>query len=146
MIQYLSLAYQAYHCSAMLLCSPVSVSLCLHLLAISDLMFFSTRSPQPSFSVSLSFYTHALCFLCFFLLCSVCHVHSMHHSSCLCFCCYTLLLLHSLITLNNSNPHLFFVIHTYSLCACYLTMLLHTLSMLSALPNHHGHSSAYLVV
>jgi hypothetical protein len=90
-IQYLSLAYQAYHCSTMLLCSPVSVSLYLHILAISDILFLSTRAPQPSFSVSLSFYTHALRFLCFCLLCSVFHVYSMHHSSSLYFSCCTLL-------------------------------------------------------
>jgi hypothetical protein len=36
----------------MLLCSPVSVSLCLHLLALSDLLLFSTSAPQPSFTVS----------------------------------------------------------------------------------------------
>jgi hypothetical protein len=133
----------------MLLCSPVSVSLCLHLLAFSDLLFFSTRAPQPSFTVSLSCCTHPLRFLCLCLLCSVCHVHSMHHSSSLCFSCCTLLLLHSLITLNNNNPHLFFVLHTYSLCApcaCYLAMLLHALSMSSALPDHHGNSSASLAV
>ena len=100
----------------------------------------------PTLSASLYSYTHALHFLFFCLLCSVCHVHSMHHSSCPCFCYYTLLLLHSLITLNNRNTHLFFVLHTYSLCPCYLSMLLHALSMSSALPNHHGHSSAYLVV
>jgi hypothetical protein len=50
-IQYLSLAYQAYYYSSMLLCSPVSVSLCFHLLALSDLLFFSTIAPQPSFTV-----------------------------------------------------------------------------------------------
>ena len=49
----MSLAYQAYHYSVMLLCSPVSVSLCLHLLALSDLLFFSTSAPQPSFTVSV---------------------------------------------------------------------------------------------
>ena len=115
-IQYLSLAYQAYHYSAILLFSPLSMSLCLYLLAIFDLLFFSTRAPQPSFSVSLSCYTHALCFLCFFLLCSVCHVHSMHHSSSLYFSCCTLLLLHSWIPLNNNNQ-LFFILPSYSLCA-----------------------------
>jgi hypothetical protein len=148
-IQYLSLAYQAYHCSAMLLFSPVSVSLCLHLLAFFDLMFFSTREPQPSFTASLSCCTHTLHFLCLFLLCSMCHVHSMHRSSSPCFHCCTLLLLHSLITLNNSNPYLFFVLHTYSLhapYACYLAMLLHALSMSSALPDHHHNSSTSLAV
>jgi hypothetical protein len=133
----------------MLLCSPVSMSLCLHLLALSELLFFSTRAPQPSFSVSLSCCTHPLHLLCFCLSCSVFHVHSMHHSSSPCFRCYTLLLLHSLIALNNINLHLFFVLHTYSLCApcaCYLAMLLHALSMSSALPDHHGNSSASLAV
>jgi hypothetical protein len=149
MIQYLSLAYRAYHCSVVLLCSPISMSLCLHLLTFYDLLFFSTRAPQPSFTASLSCCTHTLRFLCLCLLCFVFHVHSMHHSSSLCFRCCTLLLLHSLITLNNKNNHLLFVLHTYSLCApcaCYLAMLLHTLSMSSALPDHHGNSSASLAV
>jgi hypothetical protein len=47
------------------------------------------------------------------------------------------------------NMHIFFVLHTYSLfapCACYLTMLLHDLSMSSALPDHHGNSSSSLAV
>jgi hypothetical protein len=145
-IQYLSLAYQAYHCSAILLYSHVSVSLCLHLLAFLYLLFFSTRAPQPSFTISLSCCTHPLHFLCLYLLFSMCHVHSMHHSSPLYFRCCTLLLLHSLITLSNNKTHLFFVLHTYSLCAYYLAMLLHALSMSSALPDHHGHSLAYLVV
>jgi hypothetical protein len=133
----------------MLLCFPVSVSICLHLLALSKLIFFSTRAPHPSFSVSLSCYTHPLCLMCFCLSCSMFNVHSMHHSSSSCFHCCTLLLLHSLITLNNNNSHLFFVLHTYSLCApyaCYLSMLLHALSMLSALFDHHGNSSDSLAV
>jgi hypothetical protein len=132
----------------MLLCSPVSVSLCLHLLAFFDLLFFSTRAPQPSFTTSLSCCTPPLCFLCLCLLCFVFHVHSLHHSSSPCFRCYTLLLLHSLITLNNNNISSF-VLHTYSLCApcaCYLTMLLHALSISSALPHHHANSSASLAV
>ena len=73
MIQYLSLAYQAYHCFVMLLCSPVSVSLCLHLLVFSDLLFFSTRATQPSFTVSLSCCTHpcAFCASSFYALCAM---------------------------------------------------------------------------
>jgi hypothetical protein len=132
----------------MLLCSLVSMSLCLHLLAFSNLLFFYTRAPQPSFTVSLSYCTHTLCFLCLCLLCSVCHVHSMHHSSPLYFRYYTLLLIHSLITMNNNNPHLFFVLHNYSLCApcaCSPAMLLHALSMSGALPDHHCNSSASMV-
>jgi hypothetical protein len=129
-IQYLSLAYQAYHCSAMLLCSPVSVSLCLHLLAISDLLFFSTRAPQPSFTVLLSCCTHALRFLCFSLLCSVCHLHSMHHSS---FCVSAVAhssfympeslstsatLISSLFSILIVSMHL---VHALSLCFCMLS-------------------------
>jgi len=130
-IQYLSLAYQTYHCSIKLLFSPVSVCLCLHLLGIFDLLFLSTRAPQPSFSVLLSCSTHSLHFLWFFLLCSMHHVHSMLHSSSLYFSCCKLLLLHSWIPLNNNNPHLFSILHTYSLCApcaCCPTMLMHPLS------------------
>jgi hypothetical protein len=45
--------------------------------------------------------------------------------------------------------HLFSVMHIYSLCApcaCYLAMLLHALSMSSALPDHHCNSSSSLAV
>jgi hypothetical protein len=72
-IHYLSLAYQTYHCSAMLLCSPVSVSLCLHLLALSELLFFSTRAPQPSFTVLLSCCPHpcTFCASAFYALCAI---------------------------------------------------------------------------
>jgi hypothetical protein len=72
MIQYLSLAYQAYHYSVMLHCSPVSVPLCLHLLAFSDFLFFSTREPQPSFTISLSCCTPPCAFYAssFYALCA----------------------------------------------------------------------------
>jgi hypothetical protein len=94
-IQYLSMAYHTYHCSTMLLCSLISMSLCLHLLGIYHLLFFSTRAPQPSFSVLLSCSTLSLCFLCSFLLFSMRHLHSMIHSSSLYFNCCSFLLLHS---------------------------------------------------
>jgi hypothetical protein len=80
------MAYQSHHCSAMLLCSPVSVSLCLHLLALSDLLLFSTSAPQPSFTVST---IHLCSFFCC-TLCSACHVPPMHHSSSGHFSCCTL--------------------------------------------------------
>jgi hypothetical protein len=72
-IHYLSLAYQTYHCSVMLLCSPVSVSLCLHLLALSDLLFFSTRAPQPSFTILLYCFSHpySFCVSTFYAKCAI---------------------------------------------------------------------------
>jgi hypothetical protein len=51
--------------------------------------------------------------------------------------------------LTTTATHLFFVQHTYSLCApsaCSLAMLLHALSMSSDLPDHHHNSSASLAV
>jgi hypothetical protein len=84
------MAYQSHHCSATLPCS-VCISV---------------------------FCTLLLCFMFFCLLCSVCHVPSMHHSSSVHFCTALCLLLHTSITLNNNNnTHLFFILHTYSLCA-----------------------------
>jgi hypothetical protein len=54
--------------------------------------------------------------LCFcYTLCSVCHVPSMHHYSYVHFRCYTLLLLHTSITLNN--PELFSILCFYPHCA-----------------------------
>jgi hypothetical protein len=133
----------------MLLCSPVLVYLWLHLLALSDLLFSSTRAPQPSFIVSLSCWTHpcAFCASTFYALCAI----SIQ---------YTIPLLCILTTTHssfstpeilstNNKPHLFFVQHTYSLCAPfagYLAMLLHALPMLSALPDHHCNSSSSLAV
>jgi hypothetical protein len=147
-IPYLSLAYQVYHCSAMLICSPISMSLCLHLLVISDLLFFSTRSPQPSFSVSLSYYTPpcAFCASSFYALHTICIqctipllcIPIVSHSS-----------FYTPESLSTITPHLFFVQHTYSLCApcaCYLSMFLHALPMSSALLDHHCNSSASLAV
>jgi hypothetical protein len=96
----------------MLLCSPVSVSLCLHLLALSDLLF----SLQVHLSLLLlsQLCISVLCFCC--ALCSACHVPSMHHSSSVHFSCCTL---PPSTHLNHSQqqPHLFFVLHSYSLCA-----------------------------
>jgi hypothetical protein len=73
MIHYLSLAYQTYHSSTMMICSPISVSLCLHLLVLSELLFFSTRAPQPSFTILLSCFPHPCTFFAsaFYALCAI---------------------------------------------------------------------------
>jgi hypothetical protein len=84
----------------------------------------------------------------FYLLCSVRHVPSMHHSSSVHFSCCTLP--HS-THLNHSQKHpissLFCI---FILCVHLLhplfTMLLHALPMSSALPDHHCNSSASLAV
>jgi hypothetical protein len=117
-IQYLSLAYQAYHCSAMLLFSPVSVFLCLHLLALFDLLFFSTSAPQPSFTVSVMHLCSLL--LLRFMLCAPCPIYAP-------FLFYAFQLMHSTSFYTSESlsttPHLFFVLHSYSLCApcaCYI--------------------------
>jgi hypothetical protein len=70
----------------MLLCSPVSVSLYLHLLVLSDLLFFSTSAPQPSFTVSVM-HLCSLLLLCF-MLCAPCPFYAL-------FLFYAFQLLHS---------------------------------------------------
>jgi hypothetical protein len=133
----------------MLLCSPVLVSLCLHLLAFFDLMFLSTRAPQPSFTVSLSCFTHpcTFCASTFYAMCSI-------YIQCTISLLYISVVAHSSfftleITLHNHNPHIFFVLHTsilYTPCAYSLVMLLHDISMSISLPDHHCNSSTYLAV
>jgi hypothetical protein len=116
------MAYRSHHCSATLLCSALPAS--------------------------VSSFTPSLRFMFFFLLCSVRHVPSMHHSSSMHFSCCTLP--HS-THLNHSQQHpissLFCV---FILCVHLLhplfTMLLHALPMSSALPDHHYNSLASLAV
>jgi len=113
------MAYQSHHCSATLPCS-----VCLTVFMHTSLRFLF--SFYALWAMSIQCTIHLLCI----------------SAATLC------LILHSRIILNN-NIHLFFVLHTYSLCApytCYLTMLLHFLSISSALPHHHANSSASLVV
>jgi hypothetical protein len=120
MIQYLTMAYRTYHCSATLLCSTC-ISVFLHSsLALSVLLPFMLCAPC-SFNAPFLF--------CAFQLL---HIASFYMSESL-----------------STAPNLFFVLHTYSLfapCACYLAMLLHAFPMSSALPDHHCNSSASLVV
>jgi hypothetical protein len=133
----------------MLLCSPVSMSLCLHLLALFDLLFFSTRAPQPSFTVSLSCCTHPCTFSAsaFYALCTI-SIQCTIPLLCISAAAHSSFSTPEIISTNN-NTHLFFVLHSYSLCAlvhALSTMLLHALTMLSALPDHHCNSSASLAV
>jgi hypothetical protein len=92
--------------------------------------------------------TPSLHFMFFFLLCSLCHVPSMHHSSFVHFNCCTL---PPSTHLNHSQQHhissLFciFILSVHLLHPLF-TMLLHALPMSSALPNHHCNSSASLAV
>jgi hypothetical protein len=84
----------------------------------------------------------------FFLLCSVRHVPSMHHSSYVHFSCCTL---PPSTHLNHSQQHpissLFcvFILCVHLLHPLFI-MLLHALPMSSALPDHHCNSSASLAV
>jgi hypothetical protein len=83
------MAYQSHHCSATLLCSTC---------------------------ISVFLHTFLTLYVLLCLLCSVRHVPSMHHSSSVYFSCCTL---PPSTRLNHSQqqPHLFFVLHSYSLCA-----------------------------
>ena len=84
----------------------------------------------------------------FYILCSLCHVPSMNHSSPMHFNCCTL---PPSTHLNHSQHHpissLFcvFILSVHLLHPLF-TMLLHALPMSSALPDHHDNSSASLVV
>jgi hypothetical protein len=111
----------------MLLCSPVLVSLCLHLLSFFDLLFFSTREPQPFFTISLSCCTHPCAFYAFsfyalyaiFIQCTI---------PLLCISAAELSSFYTPESLSTAAPHLFSILHTYILCApcaCYPTMLSH---------------------
>ena len=97
---------------------------------------------------SVSSCTLPLHFMFFFLLCYVCHVPSMHHSSSVHFICYTL---PPFTHLNHSQKHpissLFciFILSVHLLHPLF-TILLHALPMLSSLPDHHCNSSTSLVV
>jgi hypothetical protein len=139
------MAYQSHHCSATLLFSPVSVSLCLHLLALSDLLFFSTSAPQPSFTVSVMHLCSLL--LLRFMLCAPCPIYAPFL-----FCAFQLLHSASFYTpviLSTTTPisSLFYIFMlSVHLLHPLFTMLLHALPMSSALPDHHCNSSASLVV
>jgi hypothetical protein len=90
----------------------------------------------------------SLCFMFFFLSCSVHHVPSMHHSSSVHFSCCTLL---PSTHLNHSQQQLISSLFCIFILSVHLlhplfTMLLHALPMLSALPNHNCNSSASLAI
>ena len=107
------MAYQSHHCFAPLLCSPVSVSLCLHLLALSNFLLFSTSAPQPSFTI-LAMHLYS-----FFLWCFMQWVLSWFSELRL-FCVFHLLPTTSIspcVIPLYSSCHLFFVLHSYSICA-----------------------------
>jgi hypothetical protein len=143
-IQYLSLAYQTYHCSTILLCSPVSVSLCLHLLWIFDLLFFSTRAPQPSFSVLLSCSTHSLRFLC--LLPFMIYVPFPLNAPFL-FSVFQLLYTPECLSITATPISSLFCILIVSVHLVHPSPHTSACShMSSTLPVHHGNSSASLAV
>jgi hypothetical protein len=134
------MAYQSHHCSATLLCSPVSVSLFLHLLALSDLLLFSTSAPQPSFSVSVMHLCSLL--LLHFMLCAPCPIYAPFL-----FCAFHLLHSASFYTpqslsTTTSISSLFCVF----ICILLSMHLLHPLPMSSALPDHHCNSSSSLAI
>jgi hypothetical protein len=128
-----------------MLCSLVSVSLYLHLLALFDLLFFSTSAPQPSFIVSVM-HLCSLLLLCF-MLCAPCPIYApflfcafqlLHSTS-----FYTPESLSTTTTISSLFCILIVSVHlVHAICA----MLLHALPMSSALPDHHCNSSASLAV
>jgi hypothetical protein len=129
----------------MFLYSPVLVSLCLHLLVLSDLLIFSTSAPQPSFTIS-PMHLCSLLLLCF-MLCVPCPFYAP-------FLFYAFQLLHSASfytpeSLSTTPPisSLFniFILSVHLLHPLF-TMLLHALLMSSALPNHHHNASTSLAV
>jgi hypothetical protein len=109
------MAYQSHHCSSTLLFSPVSVSLYLHLLALSDIFLFSTSAPQPYFTVSTM---HLCSFLLLgFMLCILFSFSELHL-----FCVFHLLLTACHFPVCNyslQSPHLFSFLPASSLCAPY---------------------------
>jgi hypothetical protein len=123
----------------MMLCSPDSVSLCLHLLVLSDLLIFSTSAPQPYFTVS-AMHLCSFLLLCF-MLCVPCPFYEFQllHSASL----YTPESLST--TPPISSLFIIFILSVHLLHPLF-TMLLHALLVLSALPNHHHNSLASLVV
>jgi hypothetical protein len=94
----------------MLLCSLVSVSLYLHLLALSDLLLFSTSAPHPSFTVSAMHICSLL--LLRFMLYMPCRFYTPF-----CFCPFQLLHSTSFYTPESlsTTANLFSVLHTRSL-------------------------------
>jgi hypothetical protein len=78
-IHYLTMAYQSYHCSAMLLCSTC-INVFLLSIFLHFLFFFSVSACAPRISLPLSYmYIYSIFFFC--VLCSVHHFHSMHYAS-----------------------------------------------------------------
>jgi hypothetical protein len=128
----------------MLLFSPVSVSIYMHLLALYDLLFFSISAPQPSFTV-LVMHLCSLLLLCF-ILCASCPFYEPFL-----FCAFQLLHSTSFYTPGSlsTTANFFYVLH-FIICVHLLhplfTMLLRALPVSSDLPNHHCNSSASLVV
>ena len=92
MIQYLSMAYRSYHCSATLLCSTC-ISVFLH-------------TPLTLYVV--------------FLLCSVHHIPSMHHSSSVHFDYYTLPPSTRINPSQQQNPSLLYSAYLYYLCTFFV--------------------------
>jgi hypothetical protein len=128
----------------MSLCSPVSVSLFLHLLVLSDLLLFSTSAPQPSFTVSVMNLCSFL--LLHFMLCVPCPFYAPFL-----FCAFKLLHSISFSTPESFSTasNLLSILPLYPyvpLVHILSTILLHALPMLSVIPDHHSNSSASLVV
>jgi hypothetical protein len=96
----------------------------------------------------MSSYTPSLHLMFFCLLCSLCHVPSMHHFSSMHFSCCTL---PPSTRLNHSQQHpISSLLCIFILCVHLLhplfTMLLHALPMSSALPDHYCNFSVSLAV
>jgi hypothetical protein len=133
----------------MLLCSPVSVSLCLHLLAFLIFCFsLQEHLNLPLLSHCLAAHILALSVLLPFMLCAP----SPFNAPFL-FSVFQLLHTPPSTRLNHSQQQqhsissLFFIlIVSVHLLHALSTMFLHALTMSSALPDHHCNSSASLAV
>jgi hypothetical protein len=74
MMQYLSLTYQAYHCSAMLLCSPISMSLSLYIFLRFLIFCFSLQEHLSLPLLSHCIVAHIPCSFCassFYAMCTM---------------------------------------------------------------------------
>jgi hypothetical protein len=129
-IQYLSLAYQTYHCSAMLLCSLYQcLSVCIFL---GFLIFcFSLQEHLNLPLVSHCLAPHMPCAFCASAFYALCAMSIQCSIPLLCISAAAHSSFYTPESLSTTTTHLFSVLHTYSLCApcaCYPAMLLHALS------------------
>jgi hypothetical protein len=148
------MAYQSHHCSATLRCT-VCINVFFTLLALSILLPFMLTASCP-FNAPFPFYTFLLLRSASFFTpqshSTAYHFFFVQHSYTLCASCACNLLL----ALASSPPpisstsgcfcHFTLPQLSHLLCATLYLFVLHLLLMVSALPDHHGNSSASLTV